>query len=159
MQKFFDSRWLRDCFGQFATGVTVVTYKSDEGEARGVTLNSFTSVSLEPALLLVSIAKSARACAALEGKSFAVNVLAREQREIAMQFAGRPSDGLEIGWVDGELAPRLDGALAWFECRPWNQYDGGDHVLLVGEVTRCEARKTEPLLYFGGQFHSVEESV
>lgn len=155
-EQMLNPRWLRDCFGQFTTGVTVVTYESN-GEARGATVNSFTSVSLDPPLLLVSIARSARTCEALDGKPFVVNVLAREQQQVAMQFAGKPREDVDINWVDGELAPRLDGSVAWFECRPWKQYDGGDHVLFVGEVTRCELGAAEPLLYFGGKFRAIEE--
>lgn len=150
-----DPRHLRNCFGQFATGVTVVTYEAD-GIPRGATVNSFTSVSLDPPLVLVSIAKSARTCTALERKAFAVNVLARDQCDLAMQFAGKPRDGVEIGWLDGDLAPRLNGALAWFECRPWCQYDGGDHVLFVGEVTHYDARPAEPLVFHAGGFRCME---
>lgn len=155
MQTLQDPRWLRDCFGQFTTGVTVVTYEID-GTPRGATVNSFTSVSLDPPLLLVSIAKSARTCMALEGKPFVVNVLARDQRDVAMQFAGKPSESTEVRWVDGEIAPRLAGAVAWFECRPWNQYDGGDHVLFVGEVSHCDTRTADPLLFHAGKFRCME---
>jgi flavin reductase (DIM6/NTAB) family NADH-FMN oxidoreductase RutF len=154
MQAIQDPRQLRNCFGQFTTGVTVVTYELD-GEWRGATVNSFTSVSLDPPLVLVSIAKSAKASAALEGRSFSVNVLAKEQHEVALQFAGKPREGIDVGWIEGEIAPRLAGALAWFECKPWCQYDGGDHILFVGEVAQYAARPAEPLVFYAGSFRSV----
>lgn len=143
-----DSRELRSCFGRFATGVTVVTY-SAEGERYGITVNSFTSVSLDPPLLLVSIDRRAKACGKLEGKPFAVNILAADQRDLAMHFAGRTHDGLDVKWEEGEVASRLGGVLAWIECLPWKSYDGGDHVLYLGEIKNFHYRDGDPLIFYG----------
>ena len=148
-----DPRRLRSCFGHFATGVTVVSYAAD-GELRGATVNSFTSVSLEPPLLLVSLAKTARACTALPDKPFAVNVLAEDQLDLALHFAGRTRPGFEVPWLDGLNAPRLGGTVAWFECTPWAVYEGGDHTLIVGEIVQYESRRAKPLLFYTGDFRS-----
>jgi flavin reductase (DIM6/NTAB) family NADH-FMN oxidoreductase RutF len=135
--------------------VTVVTYQDAAGELRGATVNSFTSVSLDPPLLLVSIAKTARACAALRDRTFAVNVLAEDQLDLALHFAGRTRPGFEVPWVADAPVPRLKKVVAWFECKPWADYEGGDHILYVGEITRSDARKSRPLVFFTGDFRSV----
>jgi flavin reductase len=149
-----DSRRLRRCFGCFATGVTVVTYRSGEATC-GVTVNAFTSVSLDPPLALVSIDRKAKACALIEDNTFTVNLLGEDQNELAWQFAGRPKDGMDIVWEEGEFAPRLAGCIGWIECSPWRSYDGGDHVLHVGEVENFEVCGGEPLLFYGGKLHGL----
>jgi len=149
-----DPRRLRGCFGHFATGVTVVSYAAD-GEPRGATVNSFTSVSLDPPLLLVSLARTARACAALPDKPFVVNVLAEDQLDLAMHFAGRTRPGFEVPWLEGAGVPRLRGTVAWFECKPWAAYEGGDHVLHVGEIVHYDSHLGKPLLFYTGDFRSA----
>lgn len=142
---------LRSCLGRFATGVTVVSYTADE-EPRGATVNAFSSVSLDPPLILVSIARTANACLLLENNPFCVNVLAANQVDIAMNFAGRPTDRT-VHWDHGDLAPRLREPHAWLECSPWRAYDGGDHVLYLGEVQQLSIRPgSEPLLFHAGGF-------
>ena len=142
---------LRSCLGRFATGVTVVSYTAG-AEPRGATVNAFSSVSLDPPLILVSIARTARACPLLEDNPFCVNVLAADQVDIAMNFAGKPSERV-VHWDRGELAPRLRESHAWLECSPWRAYDGGDHVLYLGEVQQLSIRESsEPLLFHAGGF-------
>ncbi|SOY77566.1 Flavin reductase domain protein FMN-binding protein [Cupriavidus taiwanensis] len=151
------ARNLRRCFGRFPTGVTVVTYRTPEGP-RGATMNSFTSVSLDPALVLISVARTSRTCAAIDGLPFAINILRSDQMDIAMNFAGRPSDGIEVPWVDNgepDATPALADAIAVFQCKPWQQYDGGDHVLVVGEVTSSVLRDGDPLAFSNGRFMSM----
>ena len=152
---------LRSCLSRFVTGVAVVSYLVDD-EPRGVTVNSFTSVSLDPPLILVSLARATKAVDYLHEVPFTINVLKASQLDIAMQFAGRPREGLKIGWREGEdgLAPTLSGALATFSCRPWHSYDGGDHVLQLGEVVHAEVTAgDEPLLFDRGQFAMVGLSI
>lgn len=151
-----DTRELRNCLGRFATGVTVVTCETPEGR-HGITVNAFSAVSLDPPLVLVSIDRRSRASAFLERTPFAVNVLALDDHEHAMHFAGRPKDGLSVRWVDGSIAPRLDGAVAYFACTPWASYDGGDHVLFLGRVEEFDYADGEPLLFHGGQFRQLGE--
>src|SRR3954447_12909717 len=130
-----EPRYLRTCLARFVTGVAVVSYLSD-GEPRGLTVNSFTSVSMDPPLILVSLARSAKACDQLSNTPFAINVLRSSQIDVAMQFAGAPQPGAPIRWVTNasDHAPQLVGALATFQCTPWRAYDGGDHVLQIGQV-------------------------
>jgi flavin reductase (DIM6/NTAB) family NADH-FMN oxidoreductase RutF len=148
-------RHLRACFGKFATGVTVVTYRAGQ-EVRGTTMNSFTSVSLDPALILLSIAKTAKTCDALNVIPFAINVLRVDQMDLALHFAGRPRPGAMVRWGQSEFAdlPYLEDSLAVLECRYWNRYDGGDHVLHIGEVVASKLSEGEPLLFSSGRFSS-----
>jgi flavin reductase (DIM6/NTAB) family NADH-FMN oxidoreductase RutF len=149
--KELDPRHLRRCFGHFATGVAVVTYRLN-GEARGVTVNSFTSVSMDPPLVLVSIARSAKAAMSLGTGTFVINVLVANQLDLAMNFAGRPKTALVVPWVETEGSPRLGGCMAWFECVPWQTIDAGDHVLFIGQVITHDSRSDEALLFHCGQF-------
>ena len=150
-----DPRELRNTFGNFTTGVTVVTYEA-EGRTYGATVNSFTSVSMDPPLVLVSLMKTSKAGAALADRPFTINILAKEQLPHALQFAGKPQDGLEIAWDREHAAPRIAGSHAWFVCRPWQQYDGGDHVLAVGEVTAFGHRpEAEPLVFYKGGWRDL----
>ena len=151
-----DLRELRNCFGQFATGVTVITWKDDQGERHGITVNSFTSVSLDPALVLVSIAKNAKACSGLKNRSFVINVLSESQESYAWQFAGRPDENLVVEWEESNGLPHLKNALATFECIPWAEYEGGDHILYVGKEGDFSYSDEEGLLFFRGKFIKKE---
>lgn len=148
-------RRFRSCLGRFTTGVTVVTFDGPT-ERRGFTVNSFTSVSMDPPLVLVSVARAALAHDEMLDRPFAVNVLGAEQQETAMHFAGKPQ--LEPAWVEGQ-APRLAGTLAYFECTPWAAYDGGDHTLFLGEVTDFDYRAGDLLGFSGGRFITISEPV
>jgi flavin reductase (DIM6/NTAB) family NADH-FMN oxidoreductase RutF len=154
-----DQRELRNCFGKFATGVTVVTWKTDQGDRSGITVNSYTSVSLDPPLVLVSIDRKAKACQALKKRPFVINILSDQQESIAWQFAGRPQQDLNIEWEDGEIGPKIKGALAHIECLPWTEYDGGDHVLYLGEVKDFYYRESEGLVFFQGKFLTTKHLV
>lgn len=149
-----DTRELRNCFGRFATGVTVVTCRTDTGN-HGITVNSFTSVSLDPPLVLVSIDNRARARTYLEGQPFTVNILTADQKDLALHFAGRPQENLTVPWEEGNLGPRLGGVLAWIECSPWQAYAGGDHVLYLGKVEDFWYGSEDALLFYCGRFHSL----
>lgn len=156
-----ESQHLRSCLSRFVTGVAVVSYQSDE-ELRGVTVNSFTSVSLDPPLVLVSLARTTRAVEHLSDVPFTINVLKASQFDIALNFAGRPLAGRGGEWhFDGtDLAPTLKGALATFQCRPWKAYDGGDHILQLGSVVQAEVSgNDEPLVFDRGRFAMVGLSV
>lgn len=148
-------RELRRCLGQYATGVAVVTYPTEDGP-RGATINSFTSISVDPPLVMVSFARHTNAASHLREASFVVNVLASSQLDVALQFAGKPQEGLEVGWCSEAVVPRLSGTVAWLECRPWATYDGGDHLIFLGKVVRhgSEARG-DPLVFHRGQFRMV----
>ncbi|MFS0690187.1 flavin reductase family protein [Sporosarcina sp. 179-K 8C2 HS] len=145
-----DIRELRNCFGRFATGVTVVTCKHAQGK-HGMTANSFTSVSLDPPLVLVSVDRRTKALPYLKNNHFTVNILRESQQGTAMHFAGRAQDPAPFEW-DGI---RIKGSLAYIECEPWAEYDGGDHVLVVGKVIRFEYEDGNPLAFYGGKFMKV----
>lgn len=154
-----DARTLRDALGCFATGVTVVTARTSEGRPIGLTANSFTSVSLEPPLLLVCIANNA-GCAPVLGDAdyFGVNVLQIGQQPVSNRFAGKAIDKFEeTDWSPGETGiPLIAGSLCSFECAREAVHHGGDHFILVGRVERAtfESRR-DPLLYFRGKYRRL----
>jgi flavin reductase (DIM6/NTAB) family NADH-FMN oxidoreductase RutF len=145
---------LRSCLGRFATGVVVVTFEAAD-RPRGITVNSFTSVSMEPPLVLVSVARKARAHDALLDRPFCVNVLGGHQEDLARQFAG--SGGANVAWASHDGVPRLAGVLAHLECRPWRTYDGGDHTLFIGEVVDFDYRDGDALAFHGSQFTRIAD--
>jgi 3-hydroxy-9,10-secoandrosta-1,3,5(10)-triene-9,17-dione monooxygenase reductase component len=145
----------RRCVGEFATGVTVVTAEHDDGPA-GMTLNSFTSVSLQPLLVLVSLGHGSRTLSAVRGSErYAVSVLARDQRDAAIAFATR---GAPFAWTyvrrnaDGFLVVR--GAVAALKCELADVVRAGDHDLVIGRVVAIDHRGGDPLIFhrsvFGG---------
>ena len=154
-----DPRTLRDALGCFATGVTVVTCTDSNGNPVGLTANSFTSVSLDPPLLLVCIAKSAASAEALIGAGhFAVNVLQTEQQPASIRFATRHEDRFGPNdWSPGEYgAPVLECSLGVFECAAHAVHDGGDHHLLLGRVVKARFDDgLDPLLYFRGSYRRL----
>lgn len=154
-----DARQFRRALGNFATGVTVVTTCDAAGQALGVTASSFNSVSLSPPLILWSLAKSAMSRRAFEtSEHFIVNVLASDQVAVAERFARRGTDkfqGLDVGRGVGG-APLLAGCAASFQCRRTFTYEGGDHLILVGEVLAFAASGQPALVFYRGQY-SISE--
>lgn len=154
-----DARTLRDAMGCFATGVTIVTAVAPDGTPVGLTANSFTSVSLDPPLLLVCIANNAGTAPVLrDGDWFGVNVLQTTQQQTSNRFAGKGEDRYSAtAWHLGEGGvPLLDGSLVSFECRRHAVHDGGDHFILVGDVVRARFEpRRDPLLYFRGKYRRL----
>lgn len=142
---------LRQCLGHFATGVTIVTYAGDNGP-QGVTVNSFTSVSLDPPLVLVCLDRRSRAIPHVTTRPFAVNVLHAQQQELAWHFAGRPTDVRAPPWGADTVAPLLSDSLAWLACEPWVHHEAGDHLIVVGKVVDFGASGHRPLCFYRGQF-------
>lgn len=151
-----DFRPLRDAFGAFATGVTIVTAADRDGRPYGFTANSFASVSLDPPLLLVCPARGASCLPAIvESGHFAVHVLAREQQALAERFSRRNADRFQsLGWTaDAAGAPRIPGACARFSCALEHRHGGGDHEILIGRVREFETEpELEPLLFIRGRY-------
>ena len=154
-----DPRTLRDALGCFATGVTVVTCVDDEENPAGLTVNSFTSVSLDPPLLLVCLHKKAASSGALTAAPyFAINVLQTEQQPASITFSTRVEDRFgNTPWSCGEAgAPILKDSLCVFECERFAVYDGGDHHILVGKVIKASFDAgVDPLLYFRGRYRRL----
>ena len=142
----------------FATGVTIVTARTTEGALVGLTANSFNSVSLEPPLVLWSLARAAASLPAFSaGSHYAINILAADQQNLARRFATKDVDRFaDVAFEDGAGgAPLLAGAAATFECFNRSRYFEGDHVIFVGEVERCSHRAgVSPLLFHGGKFYT-----
>jgi flavin reductase (DIM6/NTAB) family NADH-FMN oxidoreductase RutF len=119
-------------------------------------VNAFAAVSLDPPLVQVNLDRRSRAARYLPGQPFTVNILALDQLELAFHFAGRPR-GEEVVWLEGGLAPALAGCAATITCRPWRTYDGGDHILVLGEVADIQSNGRDALLFHRGRFHAVGE--
>jgi len=148
-------RSFRDALGAFATGVTVVSTRSADGVDVGLTANSFNSVSLDPPMVLWSLAKSSRALPIFVGSQyFAIHVLASDQEAISARFSRPGPDkfaGLDIERGHGET-PMLRDYSARFQCRTAFQYEGGDHVIFVGQVEAFDHSDRKPLVFHGGQY-------
>lgn len=150
-----DTRQFRDALGAFTTGVTIVTTCDQQGRDVGLTVNSFNSVSLDPPLVLWSLAKSAASLGAFQNAEyFAVHILASDQQPLSDRFAKRGAEkfkGLTPARGNGGI-PLLDGCAARFECRSRFEYDGGDHEIFVGEVITFERFDRPPLAFHGGRY-------
>ncbi len=147
------ARRFRDALGGFATGVTIVTTRFD-GQPVAIIANSFASVSLEPPLILWSPARLSRRFAAFErAEHFAVHVLGADQSDLLARFA-RPDTGFDLpGIVDNPQAvPLLPACLARFECRTHARHDGGDHLILIGQVLRATHGAGDPLIFSAGRY-------
>ncbi len=157
-----DAKLLRRAFGAFATGVTVVTVGGSS--PHGMTANSFTSVSLDPPLVLVCVDREAVMHGHLiEAGCFGVSVLAGHQEKVARHFADRrrPEGAAQfdpVAWLPGPLtgAPLITGAIAHFECELWRSYDGGDHTIFLGSLLFLDRQADEEgLLFFHGRFREI----
>ncbi len=154
----FDALQFRAALGMFATGVTIVTARADDGSLVGLTANSFNSVSLAPPLVLWSLAMRAGSMPVFaRGSHYAINILAADQKDLAQRFATRDIDRFAgVAWREGAGgAPVLDGVAAVFECANRSQYEEGDHVIFVGEVERCGRNAgAQPLIFHGGRYYT-----
>ena len=154
----FDPRDLRNAFGMFATGVTIVTTRSPEGRPIGLTCNSFASVSLKPPLVLWSLSLySPNLQAFMQAPNFGVNILACDQFELSRRFSSPLKDRFEgVSWKLGETnVPLLGDVAAQIECRNETRHYSGDHVVLIGQVVRYEYRDVEPLVFARGLYRSL----
>jgi 3-hydroxy-9,10-secoandrosta-1,3,5(10)-triene-9,17-dione monooxygenase reductase component len=149
------SRQFRDALGAFATGVTVVTTRDARGKDAGLTANSFNSVSLDPPMVLFSLARNSGSLAAfLEGTHFAVHVLAADQEGLSRRFASRGTDKFQGLDLERGVAgvPLLRDCSARFLCRTAFRYEGGDHMIFVGQVEAFEHFGRPPLVFHGGRY-------
>jgi flavin reductase (DIM6/NTAB) family NADH-FMN oxidoreductase RutF/DNA-binding MarR family transcriptional regulator len=152
----FDIKDFRRALGQFPTGVTVITTVNDEGSPVGVTASSFNTVSIDPPLVLWSVDKGSFSSTIFEkSEYFAVNVLGKDQVATSNKFAGRGEDKFkDVSYQTGEGgSPLLDEYAAQFECKTWNVYEGGDHLIIVGEVLAYRNNEsTLPLVFSRGSY-------
>jgi flavin reductase (DIM6/NTAB) family NADH-FMN oxidoreductase RutF/pimeloyl-ACP methyl ester carboxylesterase len=151
----FDNRELRTAFGSFMTGVTIVTTAGVDGTPRGFTANSFTSVSLEPPLLLICIGKQAASVDVFrQARGFAVNILSEAQKETSVLFASKRPDKFDVAaWRPGPFGnPLIEGSAAWFDCARYQVIDAGDHIILMGHVEAFSYSDANPLGYARGHY-------
>lgn len=151
----FDPRALRDAFGCFMTGVTVVTAMDGSGKPTGFTANSFTSVSMDPPLLLVSMSNKSRSHATFTtGAGFAVNILAEGQKAISATFAKPVEDRFaEVYWRKGPVgSPLIAGVSAWFDCTLEQVVEAGDHTILIGRIGAFDSTPAPGLGYYRGAY-------
>ncbi len=147
-------RQFRDALGQFATGVTIITARAPHGFV-GFTANSFNSVSLDPPLVIWSLALRSRSLDAFEAaKYYAVNMLAHDQVDLARRFSRPHTDRFAgVAFRLGDAgAPLIEGSAAWLECRHHALHPAGDHMLFIGEVLASAHRRVPPLLWHGGRY-------
>ncbi|MFT4173445.1 MAG: flavin reductase family protein [Rhodocyclaceae bacterium] len=155
-----DGHAFRRALGMFATGITVVTARAEDGSPVGLTVNSFNSVSLHPPLVVWSLSNHVGIRHVFEHCShYAVNVLAHDQESVSRNFAGRLAERFAgMAWHDGTTGvPLLDGCCAHFEVRNTVRHAGGDHTVFVGEVERFEWFERDPLVYFRGHYRQLAE--
>lgn len=154
-----DQMTFREVMAHYPTGVTVVTSRGETGEPVGLTVNAFTSVSLDPVLLLVCIHHEAASHDPItKGGGFAVNVLSARQGDLAIRFsAGRVEDRfVGLDWEESPQGnPLIPGGVAWLDCRVSDIFPGGDHSIVVAEVTACESQGGKPLLFHGGALREM----
>lgn len=161
-QSHIDPKALRNALGTFTTGVTIITTRDGEGHAVGLTANSFNSVSLDPPLVLWSLAKTAMSVPAFtESTHWNVHVLAADQQSLSNRFASKGEDkfaGLELdnGVSD---APLIKQCTARFQCRTAFTYDGGDHIIFIGEVIAFDQQDLPPLAFQSGQYAVTAKSL
>ena len=149
---------LRRAFGCYLTGVTIVTTMDEAGVPRGFTANSFTSVSLDPPLILVCIAKNAGShLAFVASGAFGVNILQQSQRPLSKSFASRAHDKfVDIAWDAGKTgSPRLPDCAAWIDCRTHDRIDAGDHTILIGRVIDVVHSPNVPLGFHAGGYIGI----
>jgi flavin reductase (DIM6/NTAB) family NADH-FMN oxidoreductase RutF len=145
----------RRALGHFAAGVTVVTSKIDDGEVAGMTVTAFSSLSLDPPLVLVCIDQRARMHDRLPvGGNFAVNILSQDQESVSRHFASSDPDPFhKIGYAEGATgAPLIEGVIAAVECRVVQRFPGGDHTIVVGQVENLWVHEGQPLVHFRGGY-------
>ncbi|WP_204508324.1 flavin reductase family protein [Aestuariivirga litoralis] len=151
----FDNRELRSAFGSFMTGVTIVTTTGVDGGPRGFTANSFTSVSLEPPLLMICIGKQAASMETFRrARGFAVNILSEAQKDTSVLFASKRHDKFEAAsWRPGPFGnPLIEGSAAWFDCARYQVIDAGDHIILMGHIEAFSYSDANPLGYARGHY-------
>ena len=154
------SRLFRHACGRFATGITIATVLDAQGLPHGLTVNSFSSVSLEPPLISICLGHAVTVIDAFrESKYFGINVLAEGQEELSDRFARKGCDRFEgIEWYRGETgAPLLPGVLAAIECGTRHRVTAGDHDIFIAEMVRAEVADGEPLIYYAGRYRGLGE--
>ncbi|MFP5106183.1 flavin reductase family protein [Neobacillus sp. C211] len=152
-----DDRLFRTAMGKFATGVTVIA-TDVEGDVHGMTANAFMSVSLSPKLVVISIGEKAKILEKIkQSQTFSVNILAADQQELSMIFAGQIKEPREVIFDRLDGKPVLAGAVAQIACEVSAEHVEGDHTLFIGKVTAIKLEDAEPLLFYSGRYRTLLE--
>jgi flavin reductase (DIM6/NTAB) family NADH-FMN oxidoreductase RutF len=152
-----DDRQFRTAMGKFATGVTVIATDVD-GDVHGMTANAFMSVSLDPRLVVISIGEKARILEKIkQSQTFSVNILAADQQELSMIFAGQLKEHREVEFDRLDGKPVLKGAVAQIACEVSAEHLEGDHTLFIGRVTDIHLEDAEPLIFYSGKYRALVE--
>ena len=148
----------RDALGAYVTGVTVVTAIGPNGPS-GATANAVTSLSLDPPMMLACLDRGSRTLESVRASGlFGVNALVAGQEELALQFAGKhpePEKWSGVEWTESQGSPRIEGALMWVACELRDLIDGGDHLILTGNVIEAESDDRRPLLFHRGDYRDL----
>jgi flavin reductase (DIM6/NTAB) family NADH-FMN oxidoreductase RutF len=151
----------RETLSRFPSGLTVVTAMSSDGaRAHGSTVSAFSSLSLDPPLILVALSRASDLLPIIdESRRFGVSVLASGQQDVGFTCGRKAPDKLaEVAWSDDDGLPRLDGAAAWVACHVHDVYPGGDHEIVIGRVTACDVEERDPLVYHRRGFHRLVDA-
>lgn len=148
-----DSLQFRSSVALFATGIAVVTMDDGNGGVHGATINSFTSISLDPPTVMISLKPGAAHRLISENGWFGVSVLSESQRNHSSYFSGRRESDWAPEFVKGERVPTLSGSLARFECKVSETVEVHDHTLFLARVTRCESEVGSPLMFYASNYH------
>ncbi len=157
--KTIDDRAFRNIVGNFCTGVTIITTQNDALQPVGFTANSFTSLSLNPKLVLFNIDKKSSSYTTFaSAEHFAINILSEDQIDLSKQFSKSGVDRFEgVDYTkDVTGSPILQGSLAYLDCKVKDHYEGGDHTIVVGEVLSADAQPGKPLLFFQGKYLEIK---
>ena len=155
-----EAKSLRQAFGGFATGVAIVTCLDQDQQPVGLTINSFSSVSLDPALVLWSLVNHSPSRSIFESAEyFAINILGAHQQEVGLNFAKPIADKFQYGtWTIQDCkAPILEGCVVQFVCKREQQIEAGDHQIFLGKIEQCRHSNQRPLLFCKGQFNEWPE--
>lgn len=150
-----DDRLFRDAMGKFATGITIITI-DDNRKERGMTVNAFMSISLDPKLIAISIDHKASMYEKLiETNTFGVSILKESQKEYSMVFARQIKTQKPIPFERLHGVPVIENSLASLSCRVYDKFEAGDHTIILGEVTALNIEDDEPIVFFGGKYRTL----
>lgn len=150
-----DNRLFRDTMGKFATGITIVSAEY-KGEMTGMTVNAFMSVSLDPKLIAISIDENASMYNKLqETKQFGLSILQEGQKELSMIFSRQMEKNRDIPYIVQDDVPVIDGSIATLSCKVMDTAKAGDHMIFIAEVTEIKVNEGNPLLFYGGNYRTV----
>lgn len=153
-----DDRQFRNAMGKFATGVTVIATEVEGEGVHGMTANAFMSVSLDPKLVVISIGEKAKILDKIkQSKLFTVNILAADQQELSMIFAGQIKENKEVVFERLDGKPVLSGSVVQIACEVSAEHVEGDHTLFIGKVTDIKIEDVEPLVFYSGRYRSLAE--